>query len=596
MKKIPHFLFLWVLITQCIALQRMVAQEAIIPENKYAGIRSETIDGIERFMRKRKVKGLSIALTTNEKILWAEGFGYADKDNKIPATAKTIYRVGSISKLFTALAVMQLAEQNKLQIDSPIQCYIPEFKIQKKNDYQSQITPRNILMHHSGLFCDYIKGFSSHKGSDFRKLPVLLQKEYAAYPPEMIYSYSNTGYSLLGIVVENASNQDFYSYTKHNIFNKLHMSYSMFENPALPRTELLHDSLLHLFSKGYVRRKAKNDINFRDVSAGMLASNVLDLSNFMQMILSNGRYNNTQVIQKATLQKMLSPQNKDIALDLDLQTGLGWFLKNDTSLQTGKTAYHGGATYTFHAMLHVFMDHQFGIAVLTNSEGGGLITNYLTMEIYKKAVKVLHEIEAKSEYEYVNLLKNSDSDHSQYLGYYALRNNLMHLQEAKQGKLIGKVGRTRIEILPNTVDEFSLRVKLFRIIPFIVDDYFNFQTIENHKLITNDNETIFAEKIEKPIYPAIWQNREGDYKTINKDDDFIYTIDKAEIYTIDGFLMIDIKSKKLGTNTRILKPIDENHATTFGLGRGLGETYYFTKNHGEEEILHISGYELKKDD
>ncbi len=594
MKTLQYILFLWILINQGIYFQYLNAQEAIIPQNEYATIRDEMIDDIKRVIRRHKIKGLSIALTTNEKILWAEGFGLADKDNSIPATAKTIYRVGSISKLFTALAVMQLAEQEKLCIDSGIQCYIPGFKIKKKTACQNRITPRNVLMHHSGLSCDYVKGFSSRKGNDFRKLPILLQDEYAAYPPEKIYSYSNTGYALLGIVVENVSNQDFYSYTKQNIFNKLDMPYSMFENPALPRNELLQDSLLNLFSKGYIGRKAKEDINFRDVSAGMMATNVLDLSRFMQMVLSDGKYGNTQVLQPETLKEMLTPQNKNIALDLDLQTGLGWFLKNDTSLQSGKTAYHGGATYTFHALLHTFIDHQFGIVVLTNSYGGNLITSYLTMEIYKKAVEALHAIELKSKYEHVELLKNITTDYSEYTGYYALQNNLMHLQKAKHGKLIGKVGRTRIEMFPNTVDEFTLRVKLLRFIPFRVNDYFEFQNIENYRVITNDDEVIFAEKIVKPVYSEIWHERKGDYKSINKDDDYIYTIDKAEIYSIDGFLMIDIQSKKLGTNTRILNPLDENKVTTFGLGRGLGETYYFTKNNDGQEILHISGYQLIK--
>lgn len=106
---------------------------------------------IEQQMRRHGVVGLSIALVDDQRIVWAQGFGYADKAAKIAATSETIYRVGSISKLFTATAAMQLAEHGKFDIDRPLQDYVPEFSIKTRYPKSAPITPRNLMTHHSGL-------------------------------------------------------------------------------------------------------------------------------------------------------------------------------------------------------------------------------------------------------------------------------------------------------------------------------------------------------------------------------------------------------------------------------------------------------------
>ena len=114
-------------------------------------------------MKKNSVTGLSIALVDDQRIVWAEGFGYADQEKKIPATADTLYRVGSISKLFTDTAAMQLVEQGKLDIDQPLKKYIPNFSIKSRYPDTAEITPRQLMTHHSGLPRDRLKGFMTLK-------------------------------------------------------------------------------------------------------------------------------------------------------------------------------------------------------------------------------------------------------------------------------------------------------------------------------------------------------------------------------------------------------------------------------------------------
>ena len=125
--------------------------------------------GPPRRWRKNNVTGLSIALVDDKGLIWAQGFGYADKENKIPATPQTVYRVASISKLFTATAIMQLAEQGKINIDEPLTTYLPEFSIKTRFPGEGKITPRNLMTHHSGLPANFYKGIFSSNPATFYK-------------------------------------------------------------------------------------------------------------------------------------------------------------------------------------------------------------------------------------------------------------------------------------------------------------------------------------------------------------------------------------------------------------------------------------------
>ena len=122
---------------------------------------------IKKEMKRNNITGLSIALVDGQKVVWSAGFGYADKVNNIPATSQTVYGAGSISKLFTATATMQLAEQGKIDIDKPLQTCLPRFSIKTRFPDAGPITPRNIMTHHSGLPSDLRKGMWSKKPEPF---------------------------------------------------------------------------------------------------------------------------------------------------------------------------------------------------------------------------------------------------------------------------------------------------------------------------------------------------------------------------------------------------------------------------------------------
>lgn len=183
---------------------------------------------IKKEMKSRNITGVSIALVDDQRIVWAEGFGYADKANNVPATPETVYGVGSISKLFTATAAMQLVEQGKMDIDKPVQTYLPEFSIMTRFPDAGPVTPRNIMTHHSGLPSNLNKGMWSKNPEPFTNVVTRIKNDYVAYPPNFIFSYSNLGVTLLGHAIQNVSGRDFPGYMDESLFRPMNMNLSGF--------------------------------------------------------------------------------------------------------------------------------------------------------------------------------------------------------------------------------------------------------------------------------------------------------------------------------------------------------------------------------
>ena len=132
-----------------LATSSALAQPAIEPQPAYIEVARRLEPWIAAEIQQKGIPALSIALVDDQKIVWARGFGWADPSKRIPATAETIYRVGSVSKLFTDLTVMQLVEQGKIDLDAPVSRYVPDFA--PKNPYDVAITLRQLMSHRSGL-------------------------------------------------------------------------------------------------------------------------------------------------------------------------------------------------------------------------------------------------------------------------------------------------------------------------------------------------------------------------------------------------------------------------------------------------------------
>src|SRR5438270_4152103 len=164
----------------------------IAPRSDYAGVAAQLERMIAHEMEDKQLPALSIALVDDQTVVWAQGFGYQDPDRKIPATAHTVYRVGSVSKLFTDIGIMQMVESGKIDLDTPIQKYLSDFH--PVNPFGKPITLRELMSHRSGLLREPPVGSYFDPTAPSLQATVLsMNPTTLVYPPETHTKYSNAG-------------------------------------------------------------------------------------------------------------------------------------------------------------------------------------------------------------------------------------------------------------------------------------------------------------------------------------------------------------------------------------------------------------------
>ena len=314
-------------------------------------------------MKKDKVTGLSIALVDDQRVLWSEGFGWADTNAQLKATDQTLYRMGSISKLFTSTAAMQLAQQGLLNIDAPIQQALPGFKTGEQ-----AITPRLLMTHHAGLTRDKGEGMWGSDVGHFQTMVKALNADQQDFPPGLLFSYSNVGMTVLGAAIENAARKPFEAHIKTTLLEPLGMDTAFFSSAPGPG-----------LSRAYKDGSPANELALRDTPAGGLNASVLDMSRFMMMVFPQGRSaTGASILLHEDMAEMLNTQNAHNALDFDLHTGLGWMLNSlgpDTLRNGGLVAHHNGGTINFHSQMYVLPEHKLGVIVAANSAGSAQLVD-----------------------------------------------------------------------------------------------------------------------------------------------------------------------------------------------------------------------------
>src|SRR5262247_62286 len=180
---------------------------------------------------KAKIPGMSIVIVHDQDVLLAKGFGYADLEKKIPADPQTVYRIGSVTKSFTALMLMQLRDAGKLQLDDPIEKYLPEFKIKSRFPDARPATFRQVAAHYSGLPREaplpYENQETDEQPSVEEQLKCLKDVEML-FPAMTMYSYSNLGYNIMGLALSRVAKQPYDQYVAAQILKPLGMNYSGF--------------------------------------------------------------------------------------------------------------------------------------------------------------------------------------------------------------------------------------------------------------------------------------------------------------------------------------------------------------------------------
>ncbi len=326
---------------------------------------SAFLDGVMPAQLERgDIAGAVVAVVKDGKVIFAKGYGYADVDAKKPVSPDdTLFRPGSISKLFTWTAVMQLVEQGKLDLDRDVNDYL-DFKIPAT--YPQPITLRNIMTHTSG-FAETAKDLFVKDAGSMKPLNVYLEEHMPnrIFPPGTTPAYSNYATTMAGYIVQRVSGKPFDEYIADNILRPLGMLHTTFDQP-------LPASLQPLMSSGYrlASKKAKPFEVVQAWPAGSVSTSAMDMTHFIIAHLQNGEYNGARILRPETAQLMhartfaSNPAMNAMALGFYEETRNGH-----------RIIGHGGDTECFHSDLHLILDSNVGFFVSYNSAGKGEISN-----------------------------------------------------------------------------------------------------------------------------------------------------------------------------------------------------------------------------
>jgi CubicO group peptidase (beta-lactamase class C family) len=568
-------------------------------EGKKSSKYAKTIEYIDELiqdeMDSEDIVGLSIALIDDQEIVWAKGYGMADLNRKLRAAPDTDYNLGSISEIFTSPAVMLLQEKGLIDVDQPVSKYIPEFSMKSRFPDTKPIKIRNLISHHSGIQSEILNGQYVPKPGAFSDLLRLLKDEYVCYPPEFVFSFSKPGLTLLGILIEKISNTDFNDFVTKNIFEPSSMSDSAF---------ILNDNVKSKLSKAYGEdEKEDRIIPSRDIPADGLYTSVSDLGKYMMVFFNKGKASNRVVFKPETVEKILSPADRELPLDLDLKQGSGWVLSclGENMGYAGKIAWHDDSSGAFKGRIIMLLDHKLGVAVLSNTRSAAGSVQKIAVEAIKSA---LEEKKGVKQPEWIEP-ELDDSFPEAYMkscaGDYATSAGVVTVTRKGDDLFAEAMGR-RILLKPNANKNFSGRILLLGFLRIKVGPLssleFSFGNYQGRDIIAlhRFGERFLAgEKIKPFKLPDAWLKRLGNYDVINNDQDLVY-IKSVRLAFEDGkfsayYKMNDDDEKR--ERKMALKPASDNEAYILGLGRHMGDTISVEKSE-RGELLRYSGYIFKK--
>jgi len=319
-------------------------------------------DGILPLQLERSdIAGASVLVMKDGQVLLQKGYGYADVKSKKPVDPNsTIFRLASISKLFTWISVMQLVEQGRLNLDTDVNNYL-DFQIRPA--FHQPVTLRN-LMTHTGGFEETINDiiFTDPKEAVSIRDYLIRNQPMRIFPPGQIPAYSNYGVGLASYIVQRASGEPFEQYVQEHIFGPLGMTHSSFYQP-------LQKSLAGLPSQGYRSNTTKPAVGFEffnPVGAGGISSSAADMGRLGQALLNGGELDGKRILKPETLALMWTPQYRAsdqmppicMGFYQDWRNGLRWI-------------GHEGDLIAFHSLFFVEPQQKLVLFVSYNSAGGG---------------------------------------------------------------------------------------------------------------------------------------------------------------------------------------------------------------------------------
>jgi len=401
------------------------------------------------FMEIAGVTGLTMAIVDVETgFTWTQGFGYADSVNGVPVDGHTLFQIGSVSKPFTAVAVMQLVERGYIDLDSPLVYYIPEFSMLPSpvlGGDSDDVTVRMLLSNTSGVVGDHLYGwlitgeeqYHGHMNNLLQWLPT----RELVFPPGMAYDYSNNNWTLLSILVARVMGYEnyfegFVAHANENIFVPLGMERSTFEftseltNVAMPYISLGMQDVMHTVSP---------------IGAGGVFSSAYEMALFMHEIGGDG---DTLLAQEtiAYMMREHAVMVPDIA-----SYGLGFV---NLTIGELEVVGHDGAITHYHSQMIINTETGLGVFVSTNTVSGILIAAPLAFAVMEAAiaektgVAPMLQAEPASDTDAYTLSEEALEALAQFVGLYSFDDQGIWELEITDGVLTWRSGEIAFELTP----------------------------------------------------------------------------------------------------------------------------------------------------
>jgi len=315
---------------------------------------------IPGLMAQKHVPGLAVALVDGDRVVWQQGFGSTDRDGRTPVTVDTIFSVQSMSKVFTATAVMQAVQSGQLDLDAPIIRYLPGFTVHSAFEPhpEQRITLRMLLSHTAGFTHEAPLGNNYEpQPGDFDAHVRSISDTWLRFPVGTGYAYSNLGIDLAGYILEQVSNKPFPAVMRDSLLAPVGMDHGTFDRAQVhARTDR---------AVGHSADPVPPPVDVPMTAAGGLWASAADLARFLAFQLGDGTVDGRAVLDAALMRQMRTVPAPDAGAPAGYALGVArtrWRAGQYLDLFS-----HGGGGYGFLSDLWWLPQLQLGIAVLTNS-------------------------------------------------------------------------------------------------------------------------------------------------------------------------------------------------------------------------------------
>ncbi|HSP14037.1 MAG TPA: serine hydrolase [Thermoanaerobaculia bacterium] len=313
-------------------------------EPQYAAVVQMLEKFVEHEMADKELPALSIALVDDQQIVWAKGFGFAAPNTKVPATADTVYRAGSVSQLFTDIAIMQLVEQGKLDLDVPVTRYLPDFH--PANPIGKRITLRQLMSHRAGLVHEPPAGSHFDSGdASLAQTVASLNKSRLVYAPGSRTKYSNAGVATAGYVLERTQHQPFAQYLQRRVLDPLGLAHSSF---ASAPENLATGYMWTIDGRAFEAPTFQSGITPAD---GLYAT-VGDLGRFLSALFAG------HVVKASTVEQM-------------------WTRHQLATIEGHREVGQVGSVHGFASALEALPDDKIGVVVMTTKDAANGVTSHI---------------------------------------------------------------------------------------------------------------------------------------------------------------------------------------------------------------------------